>query len=170
MKWYKGLDSYLELATRCGAADHEIRFVLALNADEWEVGLFRKHFRIPANVQIVVRPPSLYAYYEVADLVVNLSHREGWIETFGLTLLEAMACGVPVVAPREGGCTEVVTDNAGGWLIDSKDIDGLLALILRLQADSKFWLHHSQHARRNAERFRESTFKKQLLQLFERVP
>ena len=82
------------------------------------------------------RPSSVFDHYATADLVVNLSHREGWIETFGLTLLEAMSCGVPVVAPEVGGCTELFANGQGGWLIDSHDLDALEAMVRSLAADS----------------------------------
>ena len=54
-------------------------------------------------------------------------------ELLGLTLLEAMACGTPVVASRVGGLPEVVRDGETGFLVEPGDADGLrdrLALLL----------------------------------------
>ena len=45
-------------------------------------------------------------------------------ESFGLYLLEAMACGVPVVEPRHGGLTEVVEATGGGLLFEADDQAG----------------------------------------------
>ena len=47
-------------------------------------------------------------------------------ESFGLAALEAMACGVPVVASRVGGLTEVITDGIDGFLRPVDDIDGMV--------------------------------------------
>ena len=66
------------------------------------------------------------AWYRSADVVVCL----GWYEPFGLTALEAMACGVPVVAYAVGGYQDTVVDGTTGVLVPPRDV-GLLADTLR---------------------------------------
>lgn len=56
-------------------------------------------------------------------------------EPKGMFLLEAMACGVPVVQPRRGGFTEIVETTGGGELVEPDDPDSLAAGILRIQRD-----------------------------------
>jgi glycosyltransferase involved in cell wall biosynthesis len=56
-------------------------------------------------------------------------------EPKGMFLLEAMACGVPVVQPRRGGFTEIVETTAGGELVDPDDPESLAAGILRIERD-----------------------------------
>ncbi len=56
-------------------------------------------------------------------------------EPKGIFLLEAMACGVPVVQPRRGGFTEIVENTGGGLLIDSDNPEKLADGILRLYED-----------------------------------
>ena len=56
-------------------------------------------------------------------------------EPKGMFLLEAMACGVPVVQPRRGGFTEIVETTGGGELVEPDDPDSLAAGILRIQSD-----------------------------------
>jgi glycosyltransferase involved in cell wall biosynthesis len=53
-------------------------------------------------------------------------------EPKGIFLLEAMACGVPVVQPRRGGFTEVVEKTGGGLLVAPDDVDSLATGILRI--------------------------------------
>jgi glycosyltransferase involved in cell wall biosynthesis len=50
-----------------------------------------------------------------------------WPEPFGLTMIEAMACGTPVIAWRRGSVTEVVEDGVTGFIVD--DIDGAVTAI-----------------------------------------
>lgn len=52
-----------------------------------------------------------------------------WIEAFGIVAIEALACGVPVVAYRRGGPVEIVRDAENGRLVEPDDVDGLAAAI-----------------------------------------
>ena len=56
-------------------------------------------------------------------------------ESFGLAALEAMACGVPVVASRVGGLSEVVEDGVSGCLHAPDDIDGMARSVVTLLTD-----------------------------------
>jgi glycosyltransferase involved in cell wall biosynthesis len=56
-------------------------------------------------------------------------------EGFGLALVEAMACGVCVVASAAGGIPEVVADGVSGLLVPPGDHAALAAAILRLLTD-----------------------------------
>ncbi|MGH9043995.1 MAG: glycosyltransferase family 4 protein [Acidimicrobiales bacterium] len=70
--------------------------------------------------------------YRNADLFV-LPSRSG--EGFGLVVLEAMACGLPVLATRCGGVTDVVEDGTNGRLVPRADVVSL-ATMLRALIDS----------------------------------
>ena len=53
----------------------------------------------------------------------------------GLSLIEAMACGVPVVAPRRGTYTELVERTGGGVLVEPEDDGALEQALAALAAD-----------------------------------
>ena len=65
-----------------------------------------------------------------ADLVLNLSNPSLWVETFGLTLLEAMAYQLPVICPPVGGPIELVKNDENGFCIDSRNMDELIEKII----------------------------------------
>jgi UDP-glucose:tetrahydrobiopterin glucosyltransferase len=65
-----------------------------------------------------------------------------WVEAFGNVAIEAMACGVPVIAYRRGGPTEIICDGKTGWLVDPDDIDGLTRAIANLDSLSRYDCRH----------------------------
>ncbi len=68
-----------------------------------------------------------------ADVLVNPSYSE----SFGITPVEAMACGVPVIATAIGGMTETVLDGVTGYLVDRGRPDQLAEQITELADDPR---------------------------------
>lgn len=58
-------------------------------------------------------------------------------EAFGITLLEAMKAGVPIIATKVGGIPEIIRHNHNGILVEPRDAKGLAAAIMRLLNDKK---------------------------------
>jgi glycosyltransferase involved in cell wall biosynthesis/GT2 family glycosyltransferase len=77
--------------------------------------------------------PALYSTFDV--LAVPSRATPTWIEQFGRVAVEAMACGVPVVATRTGALPEVV--GAGGVLVDPGDPGNLAAGLRSVLDDSE---------------------------------
>ncbi|MBC7490518.1 MAG: glycosyltransferase family 4 protein [Glaciimonas sp.] len=171
LRWYKGIDAFMSLAreTACRVQSGAltIKFELLLNCEDSEFRQFLSSTKIPPTVKLVQRPSSVFEHYRHAGLVLNLSHPEGAVETFGLTLLEAMACAVPVVCPTVGGCTELFTPGSGGWRIWSRDLDGLVGIVELLATDQQAWLLASKQALVEAQRFAPAHFDQQLRAVFE---
>ncbi|AKV69727.1 UDP-glucose:tetrahydrobiopterin glucosyltransferase [Microcystis panniformis FACHB-1757] len=55
-----------------------------------------------------------------------------WVEAFGNGAIEALACGVPVVAYRRGGPVEIIEDGKTGFLVEPDSIEGLVTGIKNL--------------------------------------
>ena len=78
----------------------------------------------------------LPALYNGAELYLGLSRPEELlIEGFGISLTEASACGIPVIGGRAGGIPDAVRDGETGLLVDSTDLDAVLAAVRSLLAD-----------------------------------
>jgi N-acetyl-alpha-D-glucosaminyl L-malate synthase BshA len=74
-------------------------------------------------------------------------------EAFGLVALEAMACGVPVVATAVGGIPELVPNGEAGFLVPLGDVDAMADAIVALLTDGALWQAASTAAREVATRF-----------------
>ncbi|BFU94004.1 MAG: Glycosyl transferase group 1 [Nitrospira sp.] len=69
-------------------------------------------------------------YYQAADVYLHAARAD----TFPHSVLEALACGVPVVATAVGGIPEQIDDGKTGFLVPGGDIDGMVERIMRLLA------------------------------------
>jgi len=85
-------------------------------------------------------------YYHEANILVNPS----FSESFGRSLIEAMACQVPVVATRVGGMTEIVEEGKTGILVEPGDAPALAEAIIRLLSDEGLRKSMGEAARKRA--------------------
>ena len=70
----------------------------------------------------------LITYYGAADIYVTPSHVDG----SSVSLMEAMACGVPVIASNIPANAEWVTEGQSGWLFPDGDYHALAKLLLQI--------------------------------------
>jgi phosphatidylinositol alpha-1,6-mannosyltransferase len=80
----------------------------------------------------------LAAHHAVGDVFALPCRTRGGgldVEGLGIVLLEAAACGLPVVAGESGGAPETVREGRTGHVVDGRDIPGLAATLARLLAD-----------------------------------
>lgn len=80
--------------------------------------------------QLVVLPNTfeIETYYHYADVVVTLAPRE----PFGRTVVEAIACGVPVVGSHTGGIQEILHTFAPEWTVDPQDAEQVAETIIQV--------------------------------------
>jgi phosphatidylinositol alpha-1,6-mannosyltransferase len=78
----------------------------------------------------------LPALYNCAEIYLGVSRlMEQRVEGFGISLAEASACGVPVIAGRSGGIPEAVRDGETGLLVDAERPEAVAAAVERLLDD-----------------------------------
>ena len=92
----------------------------------------------------------------------GLLHLIGFDEPFGLSVIEAMACGTPVIAYRRGSMPELIEDGVTGFLVDT--FDEAVAAIGRLGEIDRRECRRAVEARFTVERMAE-----QYLQLYQRI-
>ncbi len=120
------------------------------------VGDGPEHERIRGLVQAADLDEAVQFLGERTDLPAVLRNADLFLlpsesESFGLAALEAMSCGVPVIASRVGGVPEVVIDGETGLLAPVGDIAAMAAHVVRLLADAPLRARLGQAARQRAE-------------------
>lgn len=144
LKLYKGTLEFICLAV----ALPQFRFELVIN-DSWSaINLFLKEYgiEVPSNLTIWDRQKNVLPFYERASLVLNLSNKELFIETFGMTVLEAMTAGLPVIVPTVGGVADLVDDGVNGYKIDVQQLEDIKMRIISILTDDEIYASLSRNA------------------------
>lgn len=106
---------------------------------------------LPNNVHFLEQPATssaLAKVYADVDALLFPSRLEG----FGLVVLEAQACGLPVIATRGSALTEVVEDEVTGLLCPQDDVDAFVTAVRQLANDSSLRQRMGVMARTRVER------------------
>jgi L-malate glycosyltransferase len=99
------------------------------------------------NVLFLGKQNNVSALLNMAELMLLPSEKE----SFGLVLLEAMACGVPCIASDVGGIPEVIQHNKNGFVTELGDVKHMAAYALDLLTNEKMWKNFSEAAIHHAE-------------------
>lgn len=129
MVWIKGLDLFIEIAAEVRRQTDKVRFSI-LGEGPLRDELMRKSKDLQLEDCMEVLPPRVdpFAYYRMLDLYLNTSRHEG----IPLSILEAMACGRPVVAAKVGGIPEIILHGEHGLLVEGRSPRGFAGACLEL--------------------------------------
>lgn len=165
LKRYKGTLEFVELARRMP----EYPFELVLNETSENIAIFWKEngIRLPENLTVHPRQQDVVPFYNRATVVLNLTDKHQAIETFGLTVLEALSAGLPVIVPTVGGVAELVEDDRNGWKIDVENLDAIEAKLRALLHDRTLYCQLAEQALNTAKRFSEESMLKQIKTIIE---
>jgi len=124
---------------------------------------------IEDNVIFVGYVPSseLPSYYRTADIFCAPATGG---ESFGIVLLEAMACAKPVIATSITGYASVVTDGKDGLLVPPKDDEALAQAILKLIDDKSLRQRLGEHGRVKAEKYSWENVAREVLDYYRTLP
>lgn len=107
----------------------------------------------------------LAMYYRKA---ICLLHTAGW-EGWGMPMIEAMACGAPVVSTDTGCAGEVVLDGRNGFVLPIDDVEGMKKKTEELITNRVLWEEFSAHAKVDAQTASFATLSLQLHDWYEQI-
>ncbi|MFJ6207220.1 N-acetyl-alpha-D-glucosaminyl L-malate synthase BshA [Lysinibacillus sp. NPDC092081] len=118
------------------------------------------------DVLFLGKQENLAELYAISDLKLLLSQQE----SFGLVLLEAMACGVPCIGSAVGGIPEVIEHGVDGYIVELGDTDAVAEYAVNLLNDEEKLQHFREAAIRAVdEKFHSSKIVEQYEKLYEKV-
>ena len=112
-----------------------------------------------------VEHEEIYDHYTNADVFLNASR----IDNQPLSILEAFACGLPVVTTDAGGIPDIVTDQNTGFLVPVDDCEALAERATKLLADRNIATTMVQNARKEVNKYTWEVVCDQWLRLYREV-
>jgi len=143
----KGLRCLLRAVALCG--DRSLRLLVAGSDDP---AIFASEIADEIKNAVRFLPPreDVLAYYAAADVYVGPSLEDA----FGLPILEAMACGLPVIASSFAGASEAIEDGANGLILrEPEDAAELASRIKLLASDERLRSSIGARAARTARNY-----------------
>lgn len=168
MLWNKGAGEFVAAARQLQAIGVKSRFVLVGAPDLHNPGSVPEH-----TIREWVADGVVEWWGHRADMADIYQHAHiaclpsAYGEGVPKTLLEAAACGLPIVTTNAPGCREVVTDGFNGYLVPPKDVNALAGALLQLIHDPVLRAKQGKASRRLAEaEFRIENICRQTLEIY----
>ena len=110
-------------------------------------------------------PESMPGYYGISNLIVIPSR----YESFGISILEAMALGKPVIATKTGGIPDIITDGVNGLLVENENPVDMAEKIIMVFREEKLRRHLGENAYKRAEEFSWDKVSRRVYDLYKRA-
>lgn len=161
---YKGYDVVLQALALLREEGRTFTYLLAGKADEKEHRRIAELINDLGLAQQVLMPgfiadAEITDHYLLADVYVMPSKGEG----FGIVYIEAMACGLPVIAGNKDGSTEALQFGQLGTLVDPDDVKAVAAAIRNVLEQPR---HPEQIQARMLEHFSFARFEERVGEVF----
>jgi phosphatidylinositol alpha-1,6-mannosyltransferase len=136
---HKGIDTGIRVLARLRGRYPDLGYaVVGSGGDLPRLQAIAQELGVSDRVRFLSNVPDadLPALYNCAGIYLGLSRQmEGNVEGFGISLVEAGACGLPVVGGRSGGIPDAVRDGETGLLVSAAGPDEAAAAVSRLLDD-----------------------------------
>src|SRR5437667_464407 len=155
---HKGMDTVIRALPAILARAPDVRYAVAgTGPDRERLEKLVQELGLGDRVRFLgaVGDQDLPACYNLASVYVGASRRAGrlGVEGFGISLVEASACGLPVVAGNSGGIPDAVREGETGFLVPPEDPAALAGAISRLLADTELARRVGAAGRRAVETY-----------------
>lgn len=155
---HKGIDTVIQALPAILAGAPDVRYAVAGSGPDRErLERLAEQAGVRDSVRFLgaVDDQDLPALYNLGSVYVGASRRSErlGVEGFGIALVEASACGLPVVAANSGGIPDAVRDGETGFLVPPEEPAAFAEAICRLLADPATGKRIGQNGRRAVESY-----------------
>jgi phosphatidylinositol alpha-1,6-mannosyltransferase len=155
---HKGMDTVIRALPAILARAPDVRYAVAgTGPDRERLEKLVQELGLGDRVRFLgaVGDQDLPAFYNLASVYVGASRRAGrlGVEGFGISLVEASACGLPVVAGNSGGIPDAVREGETGFLVPPEEPAAFADAICRLLSDPGTAKRIGQSGRRAVETY-----------------
>lgn len=136
---HKGIDTGIKVLAALREAHPDLRYaIVGSGPRQSELETLARDLGVYDRVRFLTDVPDadLPHLYNRAEIYLGLSRpAELLIEGFGISLVDASACGLPVIGGRAGGIPDAVRDGETGLLVDSTDVRAVVGAVRSLLLD-----------------------------------
>ena len=154
---HKGIDTALQALARLRDQYPDLRYAVVGSGEELDaLEALAAQLGVGDRVRFLTDVPDrdLPAIYNCAEVYLGVSRlMEQRVEGFGISIAEASACGLPVVAGRSGGIPEAVRDGETGLLVDAESADAVCDALRLLLGDPALRARLGQTGRHAVETY-----------------
>lgn len=154
---HKGIDTVLHVLRTLRDEHPDLRYaVVGSGAKQGELEALARTLEVADRVRFLTEVPDadLPGLYNNAEIYLGVSRpADLMIEGFGISLTEASACAVPVVAGTSGGMPDAVRDGETGLLVDAEHPEAVAAAVRLLLQDGELARRLGSGGRRAVESF-----------------
>lgn len=166
----KGQKVLTQAVKRLVDSGHSVQALLAGcdndpdSKNEIELKTLVRQLNLEQNIQFLGKISDTRVVYQASDVLALPSLREG----LPLVILEAMACGIPVVATAVDGIPDAVIDGKTGFLIETANVEMLVEKLIHLIQDRSLRITMGMRARERAQGvFSQNEYKRKFLELIQ---
>jgi phosphatidylinositol alpha-1,6-mannosyltransferase len=154
---HKGIDTGIRVLGRLARVYPDLGYIVVGTGEELaSLEKLALGLGIADRVKFLTGVPDadLPPLYNCAEVYLGLSRLlDQRVEGFGISLVEAASCGIPVIAGRSGGIPEAVHDGETGVLVDGEQPEQVEGVLKRLLDDSALRSRLGGAGRRAVERY-----------------
>ena len=146
---YKGYDKVIEVMPEIIAAYPNVKYLIAGKPDEKEHERLKQLIAaksLEKNVFLIgfIAEEEITDHYQLADLFIMPSRKEG----FGIVFIEAMACGLPVIAGNQDGSVDALKNGELGLLINPENRNEIIDTLSQVLDSNSYTIPKKQQLQR----------------------